>query len=485
LDEFLQRENNLVENLIQIYKQFIRLHTTSEGHIQLNKKLCIIESLKLYIEHLALFNKFDFILPPAINLNESNCALQSSNNTNMKNYFNEIQISLKIISNRWIKRRQEQNAEYKHNLDAAENAERNFPFTYMIDCIVEECELFAATSKFLIKKLNHKKQNENKIPLEECDSNLFESNSYPPKSINDLLEICLECNISTQMKQIVILYVLCDLMHTELSSNVQKHISKLINAYCTATFTLMSTGFDSSQSISWTKSLKSTSIKNIDTEDSYSENTTCLFDFVNGIYLIDSHHLERAFSCLRNTDLTFLEFYEKYFILYNSVHVKQYKIAAQYLWLFQKLNVSSISTSEINNLYSSSVKNNDEEKNSIFYNIFTKSSFSSNLSSTCLSNKNVQIRHEQIMHFKLIITIYLANHLVNEAYDLIKTQIKSLTSTQSNVDGNNLKSTKELVIYFFFEVEKCKKFFAIFVTYYVSRYNMKSLLEVPLNQNEF
>ena len=57
----------------------------------------------------------------------------------------------------------------------------------------------------------------------------------------------------------------------------------------------------------------------------------------------------------------------------------------------------------------------------------------------------------------------VANHLVNEAYDLIKTQIKSLTSTQGNVDGNNLKSSKELVIYFFFEVEKCKKLFALFL----------------------
>ena len=71
LDEFLQRENNLIENLIQIYKQFIKLHASSEGHIQLNKKLCIIESFKCYVEHLMLFNKFDFILPPSMNLDDS------------------------------------------------------------------------------------------------------------------------------------------------------------------------------------------------------------------------------------------------------------------------------------------------------------------------------------------------------------------------------------------------------------------------------
>lgn len=454
LDEFLQRENNLIENLIQIYKQFIRLHTTSEGHIQLNKKLCIIESLKLYIEHLALFNKYDFILPPSINLNDSMASQQNSNG-NMKNYFSEIQVSLKIISNRWVKRRQEQYDEYKQNIDIKENVERNFPFTYMIDCIVEECKLYAATSKFLTKTLRQEKQHDPKVLQEECES-LFESNSYPPKSIIDLLEICLECNISTQMKQIVVLYVLCDLMHTELSPNVQKHISKLINAYCATSFTLMSTGFDSSQSISWTKSSKSTSIKYVETEDS-QESATCLFDFVNGIYLVDSHHLERAFSCLRNTDLTFLEFFEKYFILYNTVHVKEYKIAAQYLWLFQKLNVSSISTSEMNNFYHNNTKNsNDEEKNSIFYNIFSKSSFSNTLSNACISNKNIQIRHEQIMHFKLIITIYLSNHLVNEAYDLIKAQIKNLTSNQNVTDA---KLSKELIVHFFFEIEKCKRIF--------------------------
>ena len=332
----------------------------------------------------------------------------------------------------------------------------------MIDCIVEECKLYAMTSKFLTKSLAKQKKMEEKNK-EECE-NIFESNSYPPHSINDLLELCLECNLSTQMKQIIILYVLCDLMHTELSPNVQKYISRLINEYCSTTFTLMSTGFDTSQSISWSKSVKSTSVKNMDTDDSH-ENTSCLFDFVNGLYLIDSGHVDSAFTYLRNTDLTFLEFFEKYFILYNSVHVKEYKIAAQYLWLFQKLNVSSISTNEISNYYANNQaynSNNDldkfNDKNSIFFSIFSKTSLANNnLSNDYICDKNSQIRHEQIMHFKLIITIYMSNQLVNEAYDLIKTQIKHLTSTPNHLGASSsTKLSKELLIHFFYETEKCK-----------------------------
>ena len=60
--------------------------------------------------------------------------------------------------------------------------------------------------------------------IEELNSIQMSHDTYPPRSINDLLEICLESNLSTKLKQIIILYVLCDLMHTELFEDVKKQV---------------------------------------------------------------------------------------------------------------------------------------------------------------------------------------------------------------------------------------------------------------------
>jgi hypothetical protein len=193
-----------------------------------------------------------------------------------------------------------------------------------------------------------------------------------------------------------------------------------------------------------------------------SDSSSCLFDLVNGLYLIDSCLIEKAFKYLRAAELNYLEFYEKYFILYNSCNANQYKIAAQYLWLFQKLNASSIGSTDINNgtnqsNISANHRENQLESNetSILFRFFSKSS--SQLLD--LVNKSNQMHHEQRMHFRLIITIYLANSLVNEAYDLIKPQIKlikSSLSSSSAVNTNNLKISKELMIHFFNESERFK-----------------------------
>lgn len=113
---------------------------------------------------------------------------------------------------------------------------------------------------------------------------------YPPKSIFDMLELCLEANLSTKLKQIIILYVLCDLMSTEVSPHIQNHILKLINAYCSATFTIMSTSLDSSLSVPWSSSTTSIVVIGNDTDN--PNNSSCLFDLVNGLYLIDSRHIE-------------------------------------------------------------------------------------------------------------------------------------------------------------------------------------------------
>lgn len=190
LAEFLQRENNLLDNLIQIYKQFIKLDTTSDGYAQLNKKLCLIESLKCYVEHLILFNKFDLLLAPKIQLPPADETVPSSGpadndaelpkpNT-IKNYTKEMEINFKIIQNRWLKRRQEA-AEQQGQISSTNGADILYPFTYMIDCLVEECKSYANVSKLFNRVKSKVKFSD------ECDPNAYDeagSNVYPPKSIN-------------------------------------------------------------------------------------------------------------------------------------------------------------------------------------------------------------------------------------------------------------------------------------------------------------
>lgn len=187
---------------------------------------------------------------------------------------------------------------------------------------------------------------------------------YPPKSIIDMLELCLEANLSTKLKQIIILYVLCDLMNTELTSNVQNHILKLINAYCSATFTIMSTSLDSTLSVPWSSS--ATSILAVGSDTDNPENSSCLFDLVNGLYLIDTRHIEKAHKYLRTAELSYLEAYEKSFILYNALSEKEYKMAIQYLWLFQKLNTSSITSMELTSTSSSHMANYQSNEQNVF-----------------------------------------------------------------------------------------------------------------------
>jgi hypothetical protein len=128
--------------------------------------------------------------------------------------------------------------------------------------------------------------------------------------------------------------------------------------------------------------------------------------------------LKRAFKYLRATDVNSLEFYEKYFILYNSVGERDFKIAAQYLWLFQKLNASSIGASELANdegernskMYNSTAQASSLIENDLtLFKCLTQSKNSANLSD--LNNQTFQNKysHEQRMHFRLILTIYLAN----------------------------------------------------------------------------
>ena len=109
---------------------------------------------------------------------------------------------------------------------------------------------------------------------------------------------------------------------------------------------------------------------------------------------------------MRTAELNYLESYEKFFILYNSLNAKEYKMAIQYLWLFQKLSTSSIANSqmEMGSQILSDIGNQSSEPQNEFK-FFTKS----NQSSIAESQTGALQRAEQTMHLKAMLTIYLAN----------------------------------------------------------------------------
>jgi len=99
------------------------------------------------------------LLPPDVVLNtDLNKAPRN------RNLVKEMDVNFKIIANRWIKRREEQ-------FDQADNHENRYPFTFMIDCLIEECKLNSNVSKFLKSQTDSK--NEDEI-----------INFYPPRSFN-------------------------------------------------------------------------------------------------------------------------------------------------------------------------------------------------------------------------------------------------------------------------------------------------------------
>ena len=179
LDSFLSRASSLLEGLIQIYKQFIKLETTSrEGHAQLNKRLCIIESMKFYVEHLVLFHKFEMLLaPPRPHTSPQKAAAAQDNVVvTHRNYLSEMHINFAIIEKRWITRRQQQdellNAIATTGDNSGDGADVIYPFTYLIDCLFEECRAFANVAQlFHPGKTNDERDNETFV------------GGYPPKSL--------------------------------------------------------------------------------------------------------------------------------------------------------------------------------------------------------------------------------------------------------------------------------------------------------------
>lgn len=74
----------------------------------------------------------------------------AENNMSSKNYLREMKVNFKLISNRWIKRRNDQlkRLNASQNGDMNEN-EKKYPFTYLIDCLIMECRANSVVSKFL------------------------------------------------------------------------------------------------------------------------------------------------------------------------------------------------------------------------------------------------------------------------------------------------------------------------------------------------
>lgn len=181
LNSFLTRQNSLLESLIQIYKQFLKLNSTShEGQTELNKKLCIIESIKFYVEHLMLFHKFEMLLVPRPVLTERAGGDDDDDvDSTPHNYISEMQINFKIIENRWIKRRQEQfellNAINSSSSGGNPQQDIIYPFTYLIDCLFEECRGYSNVAKLFAKSDDQKEV--------QSQRDVIVGYGYPPKSL--------------------------------------------------------------------------------------------------------------------------------------------------------------------------------------------------------------------------------------------------------------------------------------------------------------
>lgn len=190
LSIFLARQNSLLESLIQIYKQFLKMEasTSREGQCELSKKLCIIESIKFYVEHLMLFHKFNMLMPPPPPPPTSTSSTKVTNGQDLvvqANYLSEMQVNLKIIENRWMKRRQEQIEQIDAissstddnrtattaSADTDTNHDINYPFTYLVDCLFEECRGYANIAPLFVNSTT------------TTTGQRSDLGGYPPKSI--------------------------------------------------------------------------------------------------------------------------------------------------------------------------------------------------------------------------------------------------------------------------------------------------------------
>ena len=93
---------------------------------------------------LKFFHKYELLLPPELTLNTDSSKLPRH-----RNLVREMDVNFKIIVKRWTKRREEQ-------LDQTYKDDSKYPFTFMIDCLIEECKLNSNVTKFLAGKIDSK-----------------------------------------------------------------------------------------------------------------------------------------------------------------------------------------------------------------------------------------------------------------------------------------------------------------------------------------
>jgi hypothetical protein len=153
-----------------------------------------------------------------------------------------------------------------------------------------------------------------------------------------------------------------------------------------------------------------------------------------------------------------LELFEKYFILYNSLSLDEYELAAQYLWLFQKLNAAKLA-SVVDEKNEAEANKKSHPQFNLLISFFSSCNaiISEKLAST-VSNKTTSVLDIELkMNMRMIITIYIANSLVNEVYELVKPHLRRIYEEKRNSDDSSIKASKELVVHFLYEADRLKK----------------------------
>jgi hypothetical protein len=305
VDAQINKILNAVRNLIKIYELFIQLNQTSDGFIELNKKVKVLNAFSLFCEHLLLFLDFD-LLPEKIGrgfsykqtdpcfccglslvfasffAKDENCV------TSISKFFD-----FAHLQNCWAQRRKSvlfgQTNKYEH--------------TFMIDTLLNECKPYVNTS---------------------C---LVKTGTYPPKASHELLELLVECNLTTEIKQMILLYFMIDLKHNVSAIHVTKVYFKK------KSFEPLQPPPPSPNQSFWLIFLFKIG-KLIEFYCKVHSTKTNIYDLVNGFYSLDTNDTTNSYFSIRTCDMDSLEIHEKYRILFNMASSNKWQEALEYLWLF-------------------------------------------------------------------------------------------------------------------------------------------------------
>jgi hypothetical protein len=153
-----------------------------------------------------------------------------------------------------------------------------------------------------------------------------------------------------------------------------------------------------------------------------------------------------------------MELFEKYFILYDSLSMDEYELAAQYLWLFQKLNAANLASIVNEKTETEAADKKSHPQLNLLISFFSScnSVISEKLASAVSKQNNSALDVELKMNMRMIITIYTANSLVNEAYELVKPHLRRLYQGINSDDDSSIKISKDLVVHFLNEADRLK-----------------------------